>query len=70
MRRKYRVTRGDFIDPELDHVFVPDITVYDREDQWVKTGLLDADGKPIEYLVPGMEPIGFIHYPEEDDDQE
>lgn len=46
-------------------VFAPapgrtDITVFDPGDVWQPTGLLDAEGEPVERYV-GLEPIGFLH---------
>jgi hypothetical protein len=37
------------------------ITVYETEANWETIGLLGPDGQPIEALVGGMEPIGFLH---------
>jgi hypothetical protein len=37
-----------------------DITVHDPGDVWQPTGLLDAEGEPVERFV-GLEPIGFLH---------
>lgn len=47
-----------------------DITVFETEAGWEPIGILGPDGQPIEALVGGMEPIGFLHEyfdPEEDD---
>jgi hypothetical protein len=37
------------------------ITVYETEGSWEPLGILGPDGEPIEVLVGGMEPIGFLH---------
>jgi hypothetical protein len=39
---------------------LPDLSVYDPGDRWAETGLLNADGDPIEKFI-GMEPLGFLH---------
>lgn len=41
------------------------LTVYEPETQWEATGLLDADGQPIQAYV-GMDPIGFVHFEDEE----
>jgi len=43
------------------------ITVYETETTWEKTGLLGPDGEPIEVLVMGLHhPIGFVWFEEEE----
>lgn len=47
------------------------VIVYDPSEYEVDTGILDVDGNPIKYTYGGMmEPIGFIHFPEADTDDD
>jgi hypothetical protein len=46
------------------------ITVYETEAEWQPIGILGPDGQPIECLVGGMEPIGFIHFDNAEDDDD
>ena len=76
MRRRYRTIpsrrplKGTFIDDETDYVSVPDLIVYDPEPQTVRTGILDARGEEIVYDINMMEPIGFIHFPDTDEEDD
>jgi hypothetical protein len=41
---------------------VLDVVVFDTEPSWVSTGLLDADGTPMQVLLGGLpNPVGFLH---------
>lgn len=45
-----------------------DITVFESEAAWEPIGILAPDGQPIECLVGGMEPIGFLWQFHEDEE--
>jgi hypothetical protein len=61
--RKVRADDDGWIEPNL---MDRSITVYETDPHWVSIGLLNADGDPIEAWV-GMEPIGFVHFAENDE---
>ena len=42
----------------------PTIDVYVSEDHWQFTGLLDAEGQPLQAYV-GPDPIGFVWFEDE-----
>lgn len=53
-----------------EEVVIPDPIVYDLEPSTVKTGILDARGDEIVYDIPAMDPIGFVHFPDPQEDEE
>lgn len=55
----------------MDYSYVADdLTVFDPEPQTVRTGILDARGEEIVYDINLMEPIGFIHFPDAEEDED
>lgn len=46
---------------------VDGLTVYEPEAHWMLTGLLDADGQPMQAYV-GPDPIGFLWHLSEDEE--
>jgi hypothetical protein len=68
-KRVIRRSKSYFIfDQEMG--MAPDLTVFDPPDLTVVSGILDPHGNPIKYHLAGMDPIGFIHFTddkEEDD---
>ena len=42
----------------------PTIDVFEADEKWQSTGILDADGSPIQAYV-GPDPIGFVWFEEE-----
>jgi hypothetical protein len=66
-----RVVRPQSNDAWVDdwNCMAKDITVFETEAEWQPIGILGPDGNPIEALVGGMEPIGFLHeYFEQEDE--
>jgi hypothetical protein len=76
MKKRYRsipkaVKLGFTVDVEADVSHAMDtLEVIDTPPLTVHTGLLDAAGNEIVYDVPTMGPIGFIHFPDPDPDEE
>lgn len=69
MRRK-RIAYNDPDSEGYEGLALNDLTVWDWPDQTIVTGLLDQWGRPIKYDVPGMDPVGFIHFDDSEDEEE
>lgn len=66
MKTRRRI-HGNF---DWDAPLIIDPIVFDPHDLTIHTGLLDADGNPIIYEVRAMGPIGFVHFPDPDEDDQ
>lgn len=54
------MARSDFVhSDDMGLVQVNDVTVFEERDEWIDSGLLNADGKPIG-LYRQREPLGFF----------
>lgn len=56
IRRKTKCDDDEYVDYES--AYVPDITVYDVEDDYILTGILNVDGDDI--VKSTRLPIGFL----------
>jgi hypothetical protein len=68
---KYRLKRRSYNDPDLEGYYglAPDVTVFDPPDLTVISGIIDQYGNPIKYELAGMDPIGFIHFNDDEDSE-
>jgi hypothetical protein len=72
-KARYRFTprsrsraEDEYDDEFLDSPFLPDLTVYSPDTPWEDTGLVTAEGVPIERY--GAEPIGFLTFDDTSED--
>jgi hypothetical protein len=70
LRGAGKPARANYVDTWMDLAHVPDLTVYEYQEPFIRGNILDPNGEPCRYY-DGPDQLGFLHefFPKREDDE-